>query len=93
MADQAHGALALGAFERIDFVDVVNQTRPGGAHARGFANIDLADGDPSGLVLHAAALSPAAIRVPVVVAHQMLQAIGDVTAEYRGRKAYVSRNA
>ena len=37
--DHAHGALAPRAFERIVFVDLVNQARPGGAHARGFANI------------------------------------------------------
>ncbi len=46
--DHAHGTLAPRAFERIDFVDLVNQARPSGAH-------------------------------------QMLEAIGDVTAANRRR--------
>lgn len=84
--DHAHRALALRAFERIDFVDFVDQARPGGArpvgaHARGVASLDLARDDFNRLGRHAPALSPAAVRVPAGVAHQVLEAIRDVSAE------------
>jgi len=79
--DHAHGALAARAFERIDFVDLVDQARPGGAHTYGLANIDFTRSDLSRLGAHSPALPPAAIRVPAGVAHHVLEAIRDVSAE------------
>lgn len=79
--DLAHGALAARAFERIDFVDLVDQARPGRAHARDLVNTDFAGDHLSGFSAHSPALPPVAIRAPAGVAHQVLEAIGDVSAE------------
>jgi len=81
--DDAHRALALGAFERIDFVDFVDEARPGRAHARGFANIDFHRSDHGFLRAGEPALSAATVRVPAGVAHQVLKAVRNVAAQLR----------
>src|SRR6267378_2185993 len=71
------GPLQRGHSSGIDFVNLVNQARPGGAHARSLARIDLARCDFRRFGIRAPALSSAAVRVPAGVAHQVFETIWD----------------
>ena len=81
--DHTHGALAPRTFERIDFVDLVNQARPGGPDAGGVTLVGYPPNDLGWFPGHAPVLSPATVRIPAGIPHQVLETIRDMSAKLR----------